>query len=96
MEKFYELGFGKQKLTVALDDKNVIAELRPICSRTCQQLPMDTIRCQRFVPDRRPVSLPEPACAFPTLTGGSARLVPENRLYREQIGAEVRPCDAAF
>lgn len=29
MEKFYELGFGKQKLTVALDDKNVIAELRP-------------------------------------------------------------------
>lgn len=29
MGKFYELGFGKEKLTVALDDKNVIAELRP-------------------------------------------------------------------
>lgn len=42
------------------------------------------------------MSLPEPACAFPTLTGEFSAFVPENRLYREKIGADVRPFDAAF
>jgi hypothetical protein len=27
---------------------------------------------------------------------GLSDFVPENRLYREKIGADVRPCDAAF
>lgn len=71
-------------------------EVRPICSRTYQQLPTDTSRCQKFVPERRHPSLSEPACAFPTLTGAFSGFVPENRLYREKSGADVRPCDAAF
>ena len=42
------------------------------------------------------MSPPEPSPPYPILTAQIAGFVPENRLYREKSGVDVRPCDAAF